>query len=682
MNLLTLRVKRLAPTFAFAMATALTILLAGAGSAAALSTGNGGWKWQDPLPHGTVYQGAYFTSATRGWLVSDNCIFRTTNGGATLKIQANHNVQLRDITFVGSKRGWAVGLPMSRSGRVIIYRTTNGGASWARIPLDQKGWLNAVVFANKNVGWAVGGRTGGSLGTRSLVLKTVDGGLTWVRQATGIGSATELRDVSCTSASRAWAVSDDTGVWRTTNGGAKWKKVANVDETPCAVAFRTSSVGWLAAWGKVWRSDDGGATWTTQLDLGLAGPEITDMDFADANNGWVVGGNGSAYTTTDGGTHWTATGAYSTKSWVCVDAVAGTTAVLGGGGGRLDGTTDGGATWASQPTVAAGYAGDLHSMDFTDTSNGWIAAGDPASGPLPATSGVLHTANGGAGWSWQTTGTAQPLYGIDFVDELNGWAAGAGGAIVHTANGGTAWGPQASGTTADLMAVSFVDPSTGWAVGDDFTMLPLAGGGIVRHTTNGGTTWTAQTSPLFAYHAFYDVAFADSLHGWAVGWGAGEGDGEPAVIFGTSDGGATWARQLAYIPPVSHSVGTATFRGIAALDATHAVAVGWADDNDSLFPIVYRTTDGTHWTKATVPTTWWSSWVSLNDVSFASSTRGWAVGSNGTVLRTTNAGKTWTKLRSGVGGDLNSVSFVNTKRGWAAGDFAAIVRTTTGGLAP
>ena len=39
------------------------------------------------------------------------------------------------------------------------------------------------------------------------------------------------------------------------------------------------------------------------------------------------------------------------------------------------------------------------------------------------------------------------------------------GTILATANGGATWTPQTSGTEADLRSVSFVDAQTGWAVG-------------------------------------------------------------------------------------------------------------------------------------------------------------------------------------------------------------------------
>jgi photosystem II stability/assembly factor-like uncharacterized protein len=470
-----------------ALAT-LLVLTAGllfVGRAGALSTGNGGWQWQNPLPHGAAYNGMYFSTAQRGWLLTNTCILKTTDGGATVTVQSNHNVQFKDITFFGSKRGWVVGWPLDPGkDRVVIYRTTNGGASWTNVPLNVKGWLNAVCFVNKNVGWAVGGKGSTGGGGAGLVLKTVNGGVTWTQQSASGGA--ELNDVSMISATRGWTVASMGKVWRTTNG-VTWKRVGpELNETPHAVHFQSAQTGWVAGWGKIWRTNNGGISWTTQLDLGLYNSQLTAMDFADAQHGWVVGDDGVTYGTTDGGVHWTSQGTPDRLSLACVDAVSAGTVVVAGYGGRIGHSATGGASWTWLPTAASGYLGNLNAVDFTDANNGWIAAGQSSSGGLPANAGIFHTRDGGATWTWQNPAVMAPLNDIDMIDAASGWAVGDVGAIVHW--NGANWAAQASGTAADLQAVSFLDASNGWAVGSDYNPSAYNSGGIVRHTTNGGVT--------------------------------------------------------------------------------------------------------------------------------------------------------------------------------------------------
>ncbi len=68
----------------------------------------------------------------------------------------------------------------------------------------------------------------------------------------------------------------------------------------------------------------------------------------------------------------------------------------------------------------------------------------------------------------------------------------------------------------------------------------------------------------------------------------------------------------------------------------------------------------------------------LHDVAFSSATRGVAVGQQGTILITNDAGKNWSPLVSGTSSELWSVQFYDSQLGYAIGD-DAILRTTDGG---
>ncbi|MDH0863005.1 YCF48-related protein [Mitsuaria sp. GD03876] len=67
------------------------------------------------------------------------------------------------------------------------------------------------------------------------------------------------------------------------------------------------------------------------------------------------------------------------------------------------------------------------------------------------------------------------------------------------------------------------------------------------------------------------------------------------------------------------------------------------------------------------------------DFSFVDANNGWSVGEQGTILRTTDGGKTWTSQASGVKSTLTAVTFFDASNGWAVGEFGAVLRTTDGG---
>ena len=69
----------------------------------------------------------------------------------------------------------------------------------------------------------------------------------------------------------------------------------------------------------------------------------------------------------------------------------------------------------------------------------------------------------------------------------------------------------------------------------------------------------------------------------------------------------------------------------------------------------------------------------LFSVSFPNEKDGWACGRWGTILHTSNGGKTWGRQNSDVDYSLSSIFFVDSKHGWAVGDEGTIIHTQDGG---
>ncbi|SEQ57491.1 Photosynthesis system II assembly factor YCF48, partial [Solimonas aquatica] len=106
--------------------------------------------------------------------------------------------------------------------------------------------------------------------------------------------------------------------------------------------------------------------------------------------------------------------------------------------------------------------GNLNSVHFVDAQHGWVVG-------VGGT--IFTTADGGARWQAQASGSSAWLFSAHFVDAQHGWAVGDGGILLVTANGGARWQAQASGTSAALNSVHFVDAQHGWVVGVDGTIL-------------------------------------------------------------------------------------------------------------------------------------------------------------------------------------------------------------------
>jgi len=81
----------------------------------------------------------------------------------------------------------------------------------------------------------------------------------------------------------------------------------------------------------------------------------------------------------------------------------------------------------------------------------------------------------------------------------------------------------------------------------------------------------------------------------------------------------------------------------------------------------------------------------LQSVHFTDNNTGWAVGPGGTILKTTNGGTNWNSQASGMGTNWNSqtsgttdwllsVHFTDNNTGWAVGSGGTILKTTNGSV--
>lgn len=100
---------------------------------------------------------------------------------------------------------------------------------------------------------------------------------------------------------------------------------------------------------------------------------------------------------------------------------------------------------------------------------------------------------------------------------------------------------------------------------------------------------------------------------------------------------------------------------------------GWAVG--SAGRIVHTTDAGLTWVNQQSNTT-----VDLNGVWFISDLEGWTVGNSGTVRYTDDAGATWNVVVTGAAiENLYDVHFTSAARGWAVGATGVIIRTINGG---
>jgi photosystem II stability/assembly factor-like uncharacterized protein len=242
---------------------------------------------------------------------------------------------------------------------------------------------------------------------------------------------------------------------------------------------------------------------------------------------------------------------------------------------------------------------DLYSIRFApDGKSGWIVGEDGL---------ILKSDDGGKSWATQDSGNPNSLFKIAVIDDQNAVAVGDNGAIVHTTDGGAHWQTIKCPKDVTLFDVFFTDPKNGWSVGEFSSIFK---------TTDGGQTWTLAyggNTGDFTVGPFLTVSFTDPMHGMVAGLSGG------TMI--TSDGGKTWTAQQLPDQVGSYAV---------AIDSSNKkVWLGGAGGRMFDQPIngPWKSADRT-------------SFHDITDIAFAGNV-GVAVGLDGTILVTDNAGDQW-----------------------------------------
>jgi photosystem II stability/assembly factor-like uncharacterized protein len=152
-------------------------------------TQNGGatWSFIQTNALSTIY-GIFFTNNNTGFISTNfGNILKTTDGGLTWQTklnqaQDNSSPQLLSIYFTTPNDGFAVGgrNPTDGNSGGKIYQTSDGGETWNTYNSYTPIYYRSVEFENELTGYIAGGHIANNTST---ILKTVDGGNTWILES-------------------------------------------------------------------------------------------------------------------------------------------------------------------------------------------------------------------------------------------------------------------------------------------------------------------------------------------------------------------------------------------------------------------------------------------------------------------------------------------------------------------
>ena len=574
---------------------------------------------------------------------------------------------------------------------IVLFDQFALSQTWRRLG----GWgnqLTGIAWVNDEVGYISGDR---------IILKTIDGGLSWTEQDPPIKN--KMLAVDFFNQNKGLMVGEEGKVFRTTNGGNSWE-LQNLGTSSAFTGIKfldENKVYLVGENGSVYKSTNGGQSWTKQQVNSLT--DLTSLHFSSPDTGYIAGKAGQVLRTFNGGNTWTTANTGQSKNLNDIYFVSGKKGYAVGEGGTIMRTLDAAQTWS---VVNSGTERDLIGVDFNRNN--------PDLGVVVGSTGTLiRTVNGGLTFDGININNNQDYLSASFRGSTNVvYAVGTNGFVISSVNSGGSWSLRFSGVDNDYTGTQFNTANLGYIIGKEGKFLV---------TTNGGTSLVDRSRPLSI--TFSDLAFTTNAFGYIAGengvilrtsntgsnWTSlnpnkdvninglyffnnttGYAVGNQGYITKTSDSGVNWQivsasntavdlRDVVFFDQengivigksgyIGRSVGgevwekvtvstTVDLRALALLDAQTAIVVG---DNG----LILKSADkGISWEKIEVDFN-----QNLMAIDFLDESVGFIAGENGLMLRTLDAGKSWAKMPTGTFQDFSGISFGDLSRGYAVGE--------------
>ena len=338
--------------------------------------------------------------------LSVSILFATVSQGQWVKQTSPTTQMLNEIFILNPTTLFVAG------DNQTILKTTNGGATWIKLKEYYGSFeLIGIYFQNENTGIAVGGMyIGGN--NKGAIFRTTNGGTTWDSTAINKICFRKLCFINSTTGfAGGWKSAPVLPLFKTTNGGINWVQVNNVPflDAVTAISFINENTGWAAGDSLdvqgVIKTTNGGINWfkTTNFSGQFHG-QIFSSTFINENTGWLTGvrffptWTGLIMKTTDGGFNWAFQENHCYNEVYEIFFINENTGWVGSDGPLMQKTTNGGVNWNIQPIPAQSWC---HGVKFIDANTGWSVSG---------MGDILYTVNGGGTVFVQNISTEVPLY--------------------------------------------------------------------------------------------------------------------------------------------------------------------------------------------------------------------------------------------------------------------------------
>ncbi len=325
-------------------------------------------------------------------------------------------------------------------------------------------------------------------------------------------------------------------------------------------------------------------------------------------------------------------------------------------------------------------------MQFINEKEGWLGA---------SIGQILHTTDGGKTWKVQKTGTTNAnITDLHFINSLEGWAVAPqrrdGGFILHTVDGGNYWKIQ-SKTNQPGIAVHFDDEKHGWVI---------LGNGNSLLTEDGGETWKLRSTTQNP-RGLRRITFRSHTHAWGIGGGGAyitedQGVNWETIPVATGDNMFAMRQPSPETPEESEKEETEkgeestqsaeeTFADIWQRQLRQQLQRPGRLAPEGTLPQNPEQANPTQTERPPPPPPerrrrFGRGGSGIASVYFLDAEHAWAVGSAGSIYRTTDGGQTWERqLGEQQRNDFRKVLFFNDKIGWIANSDGTLLETQDAG---
>jgi photosystem II stability/assembly factor-like uncharacterized protein len=252
-------------------------------------TADGGQTWANVSPPtSSTIEAVSAPSAARVFVQAAGALHRSDNGGESYRLlDAGPQFVPRDIAAPTPELVIAVGFRG-------IRRSIDGGETFAAVS-DRD--LRGANLTQADVAGSALVAHG-----RSRLLVSVNRGLSWRRVR--LPRRIAIHDVSFVSSGVGYVLDVRGNVWRTANGGRRWKKLESLGRVASQIEFSDARQGHAvvggfagSSGGFVLRTSDAGRSWRPQI----VSPSPVNALAAAGGTSYALAGNGFLYATRTGG---------------------------------------------------------------------------------------------------------------------------------------------------------------------------------------------------------------------------------------------------------------------------------------------------------------------------------------------------------------------------------------------